>query len=317
MPFDAPIDRLLSTRTPYLADGGLETDLIYHDGIDLPGFASFPLVFSDEGQASLRRYFARYVDHAAQAGTGFMLDTATWRASTAWGERLGFGRDAIVRANREAARLAREIRAEYRSKGLPIVINGAVGPAGDGYVVGRELAPVESEAIHRTQIEALAEAGVDLVTATTMTHLGEAVGIVRAARAAGLPVAVSFTVETDGRLASGMALAEAVTATDEATQGAPVYYMVNCAHPDHFAAPLGRGEAWLDRLGGIRANASRMSHAELDAATTLDDGDPAEFGALYAEFLRRLPGLKVLGGCCGTDHRHIHEVGRNIRRAAA
>lgn len=314
---NARITRFLAAPRPYLADGGVETSMIYDEGLDLPSFASFTLLDTAAGRAALTRYFERYLALSRAAGTGFMLDTVSWRANTGWERRMGLAPGTIVGANRAAAAFAHAIRARHEGPDLPIVVNGAIGPSGDGYVVEAALDPETAEALHRPQVETLADAGVDLVTATTMTHVGEALGIVRAARAVGLPVAVSFTVETDGRLASGQALADAVAEVEAATDAAPIYYMVNCAHPDHFADALAADAPWLRRIGGIRANASRMSHAELDAATALDAGDPAEFGHLHALLAAHLPALRVLGGCCGTDHRHIGALGEHCLHARA
>jgi len=312
------IERFLSTPRPFLTDGGLETSLIYHDGFDLPSFAAFPLYETEEGRAALRRYFEGYIRLAKDAGTGFVLDTATWRAGTRWGGVLGDDESAIRALNAEAVRVAADWRARHETASTPILVNGVVGPSGDGYAIGTELAPDVAEALHRAQVEALAEAGADMVTAVTMTHPGEAIGIARAAKAAGLPVAISFSVETDACLPSGETLAEAIGAVVDATDGAPIHFMINCAHPTHFAAIL-RGD-WVRRIGGVRANASRLSHAELDVAETLDAGDPAEFGALTAGLRSLLPNLRVLGGCCGTDHRHVgcvaHAVGGTAHQHA-
>lgn len=303
MPTISQTDRLLRAPRPWLTDGGLETTLVFHDGYDLPMFAAWPLVRTEQGRETLRRYFRRYVEIAREAGTGFVLDTPTWRAGAAWAEALGVTTAEIAEANRRSVALAREISSEFPD--TPIVINGAVGPAGDGYSPEHLLTPDREQAIHAPQIEALAAAGADLVSAVTMTHAGEAIGLVRAAVAAGIPCVVSFTVETDGRLPDGAAISDAIARVDAATDGAPIWYMINCAHPDHFRGALERGAAWLSRIGGVRANASRMSHAELDEAEELDDGNPQEFGELHAELARILPALKVLGGCCGTDHRHV------------
>jgi S-methylmethionine-dependent homocysteine/selenocysteine methylase len=309
------IDDYLATQRPYLADGGLETTLIFHDGLDLPHFAAFTLLDSEGGRTALARYFERYLGIARDEGRGFVLDTATWRANAAWGERMGLAADQIAQANRAAVAFAEALRARHEAPGLPIVLNGVIGPSGDGYALEAALSPEEAEAIHAPQIGELAAAGADMATAVTMTHAGEAAGVVRAAAAAGLPVAVSFTVETDGRLPSGQALPEAIAEVDGLTGAAPVYYMVNCAHPDHFAGALAAGEVWLERLGGLRANASRLSHAELDEAEDLDEGDPEEFGHLHAALIERLPALRVLGGCCGTDHRHVSCVAHGLRAA--
>jgi homocysteine S-methyltransferase len=216
---------------------------------------------------------------------------------------MGLDGTAIRRINAEAAAFCDAIRAEVETAATPVLLNGVLGPSGDGYALDRALGGAEAEARHRVQVEALAEAGVDMITAVTMTHSGEAIGVTRAAQSAAVPVVISFTVETDGRLPSSETLAEAIAATDHGTGGAPVYYMVNCAHPTHFSGVLA-GD-WVSRIGGIRANASRMSHAELDAATELDAGDPDEFGRLYRDLAALLPNLRVIGGCCGSDHRHV------------
>jgi S-methylmethionine-dependent homocysteine/selenocysteine methylase len=297
------LDRLMSTATPWPADAGLETTMIFHEGLDLPQFAAFVLLDTAQGRAALTRYFDSFLPLARRAGTGFVLDTATWRANMGWAPALGRDAAAIAAANRAAVDFAKDWRARHETGSLPIVINGAVGPAGDGYRIDRAMSAEEAEALHAVQAEALAAAGADMLSAVTMTYVAEAVGIARAARKAGLPHVLSFTVETDGRLPSGQTLQDALAETEAATGGSALFYMVNCAHPTHFMAalsgPMGH------RIGGLRANASRQSHAELDAATELDDGDPEEFGALYAEAARLLPGLRLIGGCCGSDHRHV------------
>ncbi len=294
-------DYLCSPR-PYLTDGGLETSLIFLQGFDLPAFAAYVLYRTEAGQAGLRSYFRPYLRLAVQNRSGFVLDTATWRAGTRWGAVLGDDAAEIARINTAAVRFAQALRDEAEGPGTPVLVNGVVGPSGDGYSVGSALTPDAAEALHRPQIDALARAGADLVTLVTMTHAAEAAGAVRAAAAAGVPVAVSFTVETDGALPDGQPLDQAMAEVEAA--GAPVlYYGINCAHPDHYAGRLSGG--WTARIGALRSNASRMSHAELDAAEALDDGDPVGFGLDHAALARALPGLRVLGGCCGTDLRHI------------
>lgn len=293
----------------FVTDGGIETCLIFHDGLDLPHFAAFHLLRDASGTAALRRYYRRYAAIAAAHGLGFVFESPTWRASPDWGERLGYAPAALRDVNRRAIELGRELRAEQGAD-APIVLSGCVGPRGDGYSPERRLGSDEARAYHAGQIETFAASGADMVTAITMTHVGEAVGITRAAVAAGLPVAVSFTLETDGRLPTGDDLGEAIAEVDDLTAGAPAYYMINCAHPTHFAAMLATGGAWTRRVRGLRANASRRSHAELDQAGDLDDGDPRELGEQYAALRRILPGLAVVGGCCGTDHRHVEAVCR-------
>jgi S-methylmethionine-dependent homocysteine/selenocysteine methylase len=300
---DAPQHR---GERPFLTDGGLETDLIFNRGIDLPCFAAFDLLKDDGGRQTLRGYFEPFLELAAEHRTGFVLDTATWRASPDWGERLGYSPNGLRQANQAAVALAEEIRSSAPPGAGPIVLEGVVGPRGDGYQPGALMSADEAERYHSEQIAALA--GTDLITGITINYVEEAVGIVRAAGVAGIPAAVSFTVEPDGRLPTGQGLGDAIDQVERETDGAPAYYMVNCAHPTHFTDALESGGPWLERIGGVRANASRKSHAELDEAEELDDGDPAELGAQYRELSELLPNLTVLGGCCGTDRRHITAI---------
>ena len=304
----------LSADRPFLADGGMETDLIFHHGIDLPSFASFVLLDTDDGRDALRAYFRPYLDLARAHGTGVVFETPTWRANTDWGRTLGYGPRPLARMNREAVAFVRALAAETPS--VETVVSGCVGPRGDGYVVGEKMTASEAAAYHLPQITALAEAGADCVSAVTMSTVEEAVGVVRAAEAVGRPSVVSFTVETDGRLPSGQALADAVRQTDDATGGAPAYYMVNCAHPTHFEHVFDGGD-WVARVRGVRANASTCSHAELDEAEALDEGDVDALAADHVRLAERLPHLAVVGGCCGTDVRHVAAIAEHLLGARA
>ncbi len=286
---------------PVVTDGGLETDLIYHHGADLPDFAAFPLVDDEGGRELLMRYYRKYVDVATRAGAGLLLETPTWRASGDWGDRLGYSAAELRRVNHDAVALLNQIRDETGFDSM--LVSGCLGPRGDGYVAGEVVDPDAAEAYHSRQIEAFAEAGADLVTVLTLTGTGEAVGIVRAARAAELPVAVSFTVEQDGRLPDGTTLSEAVTEVD--AEAPPDYFMVNCAHPTHIAPALTAAGDWRSRIVGLRTNASVRSHEELDAATELDEGDPIELARAQEALRPLLPSLALVGGCCGTDERHV------------
>jgi S-methylmethionine-dependent homocysteine/selenocysteine methylase len=292
----------------FLTDSGLETDLIYNHGIDLPHFAAFTLTGAADGRAVLAAYYRRHVEIARTAGTGFILEAPTWRASADWSERLGIDSNGLDAHIEQSVTMLRQLRAEYESDALPTLISGCIGPRGDGYVASAVTSADAAQAYHAAQIASLVAAGVDMLTALTMTTVEEAIGILRAARPYALPVVISFTLETDGRLPSGATLGEAIAATDSATDGQAAYFMVNCAHPSHFEPAIDDGAPWLQRLRGLRANASRCSHAELDAMTTLDAGDPAALAAEYALLRQRLPQLTVLGGCCGTDARHIAAI---------
>ena len=291
---------------PFLIDGGLETCLIFRDGFELPSFASFVLLDDARGRAGLETYYRGFLDIAAASGTGFVLDSPTWRANPDWGAALGYDRERLGAANRAAIAQLDKLREEYAVVGQ-VVVNGCIGPRGDGYDPGKLMSADEARDYHRWQVAELADAGANMVTALTMTNLGEAEGIAAAAREVGIPAVVSFTVETDGRLPTGMALAEAVARIEDKLGDAVAYYMINCAHPSHFADALD-DDLLRARVAGIRANASRMSHAELDEAEELDDGDPGELGGDYRGLMEALPNLCVLGGCCGTDHRHVAAI---------
>lgn len=297
-----------STGSLFLTDGGIETTLIFQEGLELPHFAAFHLLQSPAGEAALDKYFRTYAEIAQRFGVGLILESATWRASADWGARLGYTPAALVAANRQAIGLLEKVRDTYATAQTPLVISGCVGPRGDGYVPDSAMSASEAAAYHREQIATFAASAADMVCAITMNYAEEAVGITQAAGQAGMPVAISFTVETDGRLPTGQTLRAAIEQVDEATSAYPCYYMLNCAHPGHFEQVFTPGEAWVERIRGLRANASRLSHAELNEAPTLDTGNPAELGLEYAQLKTRLRQLNVLGGCCGTDHRHIEQI---------
>ena len=292
----------------WLTDAGAETALIFHQGVDLPGFATFPLLESETGRAALREYIEPFLALARERNAGFVLGTATWRANPDWGAELGYDEAALEAANRRAVEFAVELRAATPAWDRPVLIEGVLGPRGDAYAPSSLMTAAEAERYHSTQLQTLGDSAADVACALTITYADEAVGMVRAAEAVGLPVSVSFTVETDGRLPSGQTLRAAIEQVDAETDGAPLHYMINCAHPTHFTGALSDGGPWLERLRGLRANASMLSHAELDEAEDLDDGDPADLGRRHAELRGVLPNLTLLGGCCGTDIRHITSI---------
>ncbi|MGX1500197.1 homocysteine S-methyltransferase [Labrenzia sp. MBR-25] len=290
-----------------LTDSGLETTLIFHEGLELPLFASYPLLETVEGRSVLRAYFERHLAIASDHGTGFLLEAPTWRASRDWGRQIGHSPADLKQLNQAAIALLADIRRGSETVS-PVVISGNIGPRGDGYQPDLAMTADEAEAFHAEQIGWFAETEADMVSAFTISTVNEGVGIIRAAAAAGMPSVVSYTTETDGRLPDGTPLGEAFEQTDMLTAGAAAYFMVNCAHPDHFRIALESDAAWLKRVWGVRANASRLSHAELDEAENLDHGNPAELGRDYAQLKRLLPNLRIFGGCCGTDHRHVEAI---------
>ncbi len=237
-----------------------------------------------------------------------MLESPTWRASPGWAAQLGYSPEQLDALNRKAIALMEELRAEYQGS-APIVISGCIGPEGDGYAPETMLTARRGRALPRRPDRHLRRYGGrhghrdhdDLCRGGDRRHA-------RGARRSGCRSVISFTVETDGRLPSGQALGGAIQQVDDATDGAPAYYMINCAHPTHFEDAVSGGEPWVQRIGGLRTNASTKSHAELDEAEELDEGDPADLAERHAALKAALPGVNVLGGCCGTDHRHVDAI---------
>jgi homocysteine S-methyltransferase len=294
----------------FLSDGGLETSLIYLEGVELPHFAAFALLKTDAGRTQLRRYYEPYLELAAHTrGAGFVLESPTWRASADWGHLLGYDDDALAAANRDAVQLVRELRDDWQPRlSGPVVLAGIIGPRGDGYIADAPDSVDAAAAYHRPQAAALRDGGADMLTAVTMTTSAEALGVANASAAIGLPVAISFTVETDGRLPNGESLREAIERVDAQAAAAPAYFAVNCAHPSHFDGNFDDAGPWTSRIRGLRANASTRSHAELDVATALDIGDVPDLADRYRRLRAPLPALNVLGGCCGTDARHLRAI---------
>ena len=295
-------------NTLFLTDGGLETTLLFHDQVELPYFAAYDLLHKPQGVERLRRYFETYTRIAVERRVGIVLEAPTWRANADWGARLGHDAAALADANRLGIGLLLEVRAALETPATPIVISGNIGPRGDGYRADARMSIAEALHYHSAQVETFAATDADMIGAFTMNYVEEAVGIAMAARTHAMPLALSFTLETDGKLPSGQPLVEAIERVDAETDDYPVYYMINCAHPSHFEEVLHELGSKLRRVRGLRANASRRSHAELDASTDLDAGDPVTLGGEYRALQRKLPALTVVGGCCGTDHRHVAAI---------
>ena len=299
----------------FLTDAGMETDLIFNRGVELREFAAHTALESVAGRQALIDYYRGFLSLARAYRSGFILDSTTWKAHPHWANDLGATPEALEEANHRAVELIAELRDEYDDAAGPIVLNGVVGPRGDAYAPEAIVGADEAEAYHARQVGWLAATDVDMITGMTFTQASEAVGLVRAARKVDVPLVVSFTLETDGRLPNGQSLAEAITEVDAETDGGAAYFMVNCAHPDHFATTLSSG-VWRRRVRGFRCNASRCSHAELDAAETLDSGNPLELGQLYRALVERMPWANVFGGCCGSDIRHLSAIVSALQSAA-
>ena len=296
-----------SPTSTIITDAGLETWLLFQQGVDLPAFAAYPLAATADGRRLLTEYYAHYMGIAESVGASVVLEAPTWRANPEWAATLGHDRAALAELISASVDVVARVGDGWTGDGS-FLIGGTVGPRGDGYRIDTMMTADDATEYHSFQIECMAASGVDVITAVTMGYVEEAIGIVRAAQTVGLPVVVSFTLETDGRLPSGMSLGDAIEATDAATNDGPQHYMINCAHPTHFTDVLDGTAAWAPRIGGLRANASSLSHAELDEMVELDDGDPADLAARYVALRPLLPALQVLGGCCGTDHRHVAAI---------
>ncbi len=292
----------------FMTDGGLETTLIFLENIHLPDFAAFVLLENEAGREMLRKYYRRYANIARDNNVGFILESMTWRLNSDWGEKLGYSPERIADFSCKSIDLLLGIRSEYEGSIPNIVISGCLGPRGDAYSAGISMTASEAEAYHRAQIADFRKTEADMVAAYTIPYIAEGTGIALAAKSEEMPLALSFTVETDGRLPSGELLKDAIKQVDDATGKSPAYYMINCAHPAHFVDVLDKGAAWTKRIMAIMANASTKSHAELDESTELDEGNPQELGLHYLDLAQRLENLNVIGGCCGTDHRHIAEM---------
>ena len=292
----------------FLTDGGIETHMIFNEGQDLPHFCVFLLNDSEAGRALMRDYYRAYIPIARKAGTGFVFDTNTWRANPDWGALVGYDQPRLDAVNRRSVEFCRRMAEEFAAAGVDTIISGAIGPRRDAWKYDAEMTIREAIGYHAPQIGAFAGSEADYVSAYTLTNTPEAIGIARLAEEAGVPAVLSFTLETDGNLPGGKPLAQAIDEVDQATGGTPAYYMINCVHPIHFTDLVAKGEPWLGRIGGLRTNASMKSHAELDESEVLDTGDPADLARRYGRLLELMPSIRVIGGCCGTDHRHIEAV---------
>lgn len=294
----------------FLTDGGLETTLVFLEGFDLPCFAAFDLLKDERGYNAIKNYYKRYLQIAKQAKAGFILESPTWRANPDWIEKTGYPAAALSDINTKAVELMARLKTEFENDVQPILISGCVGPRGDGYKPGHTMTIDEAQQYHAAQIGVFSNTAADMISAITMNYAEEAAGIARAAAAVALPSVISFTVETDGKLAAGMSLQDAIELVDASVTQPPLYYMINCAHPTHFISELeaAQDQPWVKRIKGIRANASCKSHAELDESTELDRGDLQQLGDEHKKLKLMFPHINIFGGCCGTDEEHVAKI---------
>ncbi|CAF0849781.1 unnamed protein product [Rotaria sordida] len=292
----------------FITNGGLETTLVFHEGIELPCFASFDVLKTEAGCEWMKNYLRKYANIARKYDVGLVLENASWRANPDWMKKIGYSDQDVVNVNRKSIELLYDIRNEYETENCPIVFNASIGPRGDGYNPTTLMSIEEAQAYHATQIGIISQTNADMITGVTLNYPEEAIGIAKAAKAVNIPAVISFTVEVDGKLSGGQTLKEAIELVDKVTQNSPVYYMINCAHPSNFEHVLIPGEAWVERIHSVKGNASKKSHAELDGSKELDSGNPIEFAESTRALLYKLKNLNVFGGCCGTDYRHIEEI---------
>ena len=292
----------------FLTDGGVETTMLFHESLELPYFAAFHLLNDTKGQNAFKNYFHKHCQIANKYNVGFILEAVTWRASLDWAEKLNYSKAGLDEMLHKAVEFLIPFRNEYEDESSKMVISGCIGPRGDGYVPGELMSVNEAEDYHSMQIETLSKTAADMLTVLTLNYVEEAIGVARAAKAHKMPTVISFTVETDGKLPTGQPLGDAIEEVESATGEYPIYYKINCAHPTHFLDVVSTGEPWVQKIRSLRANASKCSHAELDEAEELDEGNPEELAAQYRQLRELLPNLNVLGGCCGTDSRHIEAI---------
>lgn len=292
--------------------GGFETWMQYADGFELRHFCAFELLNDKRGRKCLTDYYRKLIEAAVENGFGVINEGLHYRASRDWGELIGFSREALAEINIRGIEFYKDFAREYQSDRTPMVIGGCIGPRGDAYDTGRTEDSGEAEEYHSEQINTLRNAGADLVSAWTFSSVEEAIGFARAAKAADIPCVISF-IAKGGTLKDGTTLEAAVSRVDAATDSAPVYYAVNCAHPTEFEPGLTEGD-WTRRLGGFMPNAVAMELLSLCSLGHLEDGDPEELGGQMAALAERFPHINVWGGCCGTDARHIGQITRQVAK---
>ncbi|KIX06754.1 uncharacterized protein Z518_04730 [Rhinocladiella mackenziei CBS 650.93] len=304
----------LNSSNLLLTEGGIETTLVYKKGFHLPEFASGPLLLTPEGTKALQDCHASYIDIALRHKRGIIVETQTWRSSRIWCDKLGFSENEMMKLNRRAVAFLEDVRREYETDTTPIVVSGNLGPLSDAYHNSTQRLSVQDMiAVYRDQVQALCEAGVDMLSIMTLADTTEAIAAVQLAKEFGIQILVSFSVETDGKLLNGVTLEDAIRTVDKATESYAAYFGINCAHPSHFHPTLRMMDpSVLSRIGEIRANASRRSHQELDNSEFLDRGDPTDLGRSFKDLIQLLPGLKVVGGCCGTDPEHVEAIASNV-----
>ena len=295
----------------YLSEGGTETELMYKYGFELPHFATFPLLENPDAVSRMREMFRSYLEVAAKYKICALMGGLDYRASPDWGELLGYSPGGLAEANIQSIEFLREIADEYASEIPVILIQGLIGPRGDAYERNETITENEAEDYHSVQLETLKKAGVDLALALTFNNIPESIGVARAAAKIGVPLGISLTLDSTSKLSSGQSLVEAITTIDKETDQSPEFYSINCSHPVEYEPAIEPGE-WINRVRGVRPNASKMDKIALCKIGHLEEGDPVELGELCGDLARRYPHMDVWGGCCGTWNSHLDEIAKNV-----
>ncbi|MGI3184950.1 homocysteine S-methyltransferase family protein [Nioella aestuarii] len=302
------------TERLFLTDGGTETWLMYKKGFELPEFSAFHLLNDSAAYDALLSYYRAFATLACQLETAFIFDSLSYRASRDWGALLGYSPEGLAEMNLRCLDLYRRAAQEAGLPDANVILSGCIGPKGDAYQRNEGLTAEKAQTYHAEQIATFVDGGADLVTALTLNMSEEAIGIARAAKAAGIASVISFTLDKDRRMKSGETLQEAIAKVDAATGSAPAYYMINCSHPLDFGPAL-EPAPWMQRVRGIRANASTLDHGTLCQLGHLEEGNPDELAAQYRELRDRFPWMNVFGGCCGTDVVHVQKIGQALLAA--
>lgn len=306
-----------------LTEGGIETYMQYKKGHELKSFCLFDLMNDPDAVSDLRVYHERLIEVALKHKVGAILDGIHYRTSRDWGELLGYSRQGLKEIVIRGVEFYKDLARQYQTAHSPMPVSGVVGPRGDAYAIGHIMTAAEAQDYHAEQIETMKLAGADFATALTFSQVDEAIGVVRAAQTFDFPVVVSFALGADGHLKTGVPLADAITAVDQATQNGPAYYMINCTHPVDFASAFEDPGPWINRVCGLRPNASSLAHGVLCQLGHLEEGNPDELAEQMADMANRFPHINVWGGCCGTDYAHIDKIAsavlrvRNTARSAA
>lgn len=297
----------LQTSRIMLAEGAITERLRRREDIVLhPTLFNTPLIYEQHGRHCLQEIYGQYREVARAAGFPVLLCAPTWRVDGKRTAAAGFSPS----LNRDAVAFMRGVQAVCQDDRSPLFIGGLVGPANDCYRPSEALSASAAEAYHGWQIGELATAGVDVVIGQTFPAVSEALGVARACGAAGVGCLISFVLNRRGEVLDGTPIAEAVAAVDAGTAIQPVGYMVNCVYPT-FLLPDKQPASLFQRLTGIQANASSLDHAQLDGSTLLRQDNLQEWGELMVG-LNRDYGVKILGGCCGTDEKYLSYIAHEL-----